>query len=105
MFAPLFVIAVREVVPSMSTARLLSVFGCKHCHFSLNHEIFEFHRFNQVSVPNVATVCDADILDLLRELVQLVAAFFEIVLSPEHRCVSLHSLLHAASDHCSGGLA
>ena len=105
MLAPLLVVAVGVVVSGVRTAGLLSMLGSKHSHFCLYHQVLELHGFDEVRVPNVAAVSDANILNLLGELVQFVAAFFEVVLATEHRSVALHRLLHTAPNHCNRGLA
>jgi len=99
---PSVVISVREVVSGMSAARLLSVLSSVDSHFSLKEEVLKLESFDQVSVPDVSSVRDADVLVLLRDVVDLSAALLEEILASEDSSVSLHGLLHGQSDLSCG---
>jgi hypothetical protein len=47
----------------VSSAGLLSVFGGKHGHLSLDHQVVQLESLNQVCVPNVTSVSDTNIFD------------------------------------------
>jgi len=98
---PVVIVSVWVVISSVSTTGLLSVFSGKHGHFSLDNEVFELHSLDKVSVPDVATVADSDVLHLLSNFVQLVATLLQVVLASEDGSILLHSLLHFKSHLCS----
>ena len=102
MLHPGVVQSVGEVVPSVRTSRLLSVLGCVHCHLGLDHQVLELHGLHKVSVPDVATIADSDVGDALRNVVKLLAALLQVVLSTEDSGVFLHGLLHVKSNLGSG---
>ena len=95
---PFFVVSLREVVSGMSTTRFLSIFGGIDSHLSLKKEVLELECLNQVSVPDVTSVRNSDVLVLLRDIVELLAALLEKILASEDSSVSLHGLLHGESD-------
>ena len=96
--APVDIVTFGEVISRMGTAGLFSVFCGKHGHLGLYHEVIKLHCLNQVSVPDAASVGNADVLNLLGNLVQRLAAQLKIILTTEDSSVSLHSLLHCSSD-------
>jgi hypothetical protein len=95
---PLLVVSLREVVSGMGTTRFLSVFGSIDSHLSLKKEVLELKCLNQISVPDVASVRNSDMLVLLGDIVELLAALLEKILTSENSSVSLHGLLHGESD-------
>ena len=97
-FHPLVVETLSEVVSGVCTARLLSVLGSEHCHLRLNHEVLELHGLDEIGVPDIATVADADVSDLLRRVVKNFAALLKVVLATEDGSVLLHSRLHLETD-------
>lgn len=99
---PLLVVSVGEIVSSVSTARLLSVFGSNDCHLSLKEEVLELESLNEVGVPDVSAVGDADMLVHLRDILDLLDTLLEEILSTEDSSVALHGLLHGESDLGSG---
>jgi len=99
---PSVVVSVGEVVSGMSTAGLLPVLSSIDSHFSLKEEVLKFESLDQVSVPDVSSVGNADMLVLLGDVVDLRAALLEEVLASEDSSVSLHDLLHGQSDLSSG---
>ena len=99
---PVLVVSVGQVIASMSSTRLLPVFGSEHGHFGLDHKIVKLHGLNQVSVPNLAPITDANVAHLLGHVVQGGASLLEVVLSAEHSSVLLHSLLHLEAQFRSG---
>merc|ERR1719223_1683073 len=46
MFHPINIVSIWEVIPSVGATRLLSVFGCIYCHFTLNKEVLKLEGFN-----------------------------------------------------------
>ena len=102
---PFVIETLSEVVSSMGTTGLFSVLGGKHSHFSLDHEVVQLHGLNEISVPDVTSVTDADVLHLLGGLVEHIAALLEVVLSAEDGSILLHGILHLASDLSGGGSA
>ena len=98
----MLVISIGEVVSGMGTTRLLSVLSSIDSHFSLKEKILKLESFDQVSVPDVSSVRNADVLVLLRDLVDLLAALLEEILASEDSSVSLHGLLHGQSDFSCG---
>lgn len=98
MLAPVLVITVLEVVSGVGTTGLLSVLGSEHGHLGLDHQVLQLHSLNQVGVPDLTSVSDTKVLNLSRELVELVASLLKIVLTTEHSSVLLHGLLHASAD-------
>jgi len=89
----------------MSSTRFFSILSGKHSHLCLDYEVIEFHGLNQISVPDVTSVTDSNILHFLRDLVQFVAALFEVVLSSEDSSILLHSSLHLESHLSSWDLS
>lgn len=97
--------SVREVVSSVGSSGLLSVFGSEHGHLGLNHKVVELHGLDQISVPDVASITDADVGDALGDFVERLASLLEVVLSAEDGGVFLHRPLHVESDVGRGRLA
>ena len=95
---PFVIESFSKVIPSVSSSRFLSVFGSIHGHLSLNHEILKLQGFNQVCVPNVSTVTDANIRDALRGVMKSFASLLKIILSTENGSILLHGLLHFTTD-------
>ena len=102
MLHPGVVVSVGEVVSGMGSTRFLSVLSSIDCHLSLEKKVLKLESLNQVGVPDVSSVGDANMLILLRDIVELLAALLEEVLTSEDSSVSLHSLLHGESDLGSG---
>ena len=98
MLHPFVIESLCEIVTGVGTTGLLSVFGGKHGHLGLDHEVLKLHSLNQISVPDVATVADSNIGDVLRVVVKCFAALLEVILSSEDGSVFLHGLLHVTSD-------
>jgi len=61
--APVGVVTLSKVVSGVSSAGLLSVFGGKHGHLSLDHQVVQLESLNQVCVPNVTSVSDTNIFN------------------------------------------
>ena len=93
---------VGEIVSGVSATGLLSVLSSVHGHLSLDHEVLKLHGLNQVGVPDVATVTDADIGKFLGCVMEHFAAHLEVILATEDSSVLLHSLLHRATDFRCG---
>jgi len=91
---PLIVQTVWEVVTSVGTARLLAVLRCVHRHLGLDHQVLKLHSLDEVGVPDLAAVLDANVRQLEGVFVKSLAADFEIVLTAEDGRVLLHRLLH-----------
>ena len=100
---PLVIESLSEVISSVGSTGLFSVLGGEHGHLGLDHQVLKLHCLDQVSVPDVAAVADSDVSDALGNLVKLVTALLEVILTTEHSGVFLHSLLHLQSDLGSWG--
>jgi len=99
---PVLIISLLEVVTSMSTTRLLSVLSSVNGHLCLKKEVLELESLYQISVPNVSAITNADVLILLRNILELLAALLKEVLLSEDSSMTLHSLLHSHSNLSSG---
>jgi len=97
----MLIISIREVISGVGTTRFFSVFSSIDCHLGLKKKILELESLDEISVPNVSSVRDTNMLILLRDFVELFTTLLEKILSSENCCVSLHSLLHGKSDLCS----
>ena len=105
MLHPFSIVSFGEIIASMSTSRLFSIFSRINCHLGLNKQVFKFHGLNEISVPHIASVRNLDIVIHLRDLMNLGASLLQNVLSPEHGSMPLHGFLKGRSDFCSGVLA
>jgi hypothetical protein len=88
----------------MSAAGLFPVLSSVDSHFSLKEKFLKLENIDQISVPDVSSVRNADVLVLLGDVVDFRAPLLEEVLASEDSSVSLHGLLHSKSD-LSGGLS
>jgi hypothetical protein len=73
---PVLIISLWEIVSSVSSSRFFTVLSSVYSHFSLKKEVFKLKSFDQISVPNVATIGDANMLVLLRNVMKFRAALF-----------------------------
>jgi len=76
MFHPILIVSLWEIVSGLGTARLLSILSGIDCHLSLKKKVLEFKGLDQVSVPNVSSVRNTNVLVLLRDVMELIAALF-----------------------------
>jgi len=58
---PILVVSLSEIISGMCTSGFLPIFSSEHGHLGLNHEVLEFHGLNQIGVPDVSTVANAQI--------------------------------------------
>lgn len=91
---PRVIESLSEIVSGVRASGLLSILGSEHGHLCLDHEVFELQGFNQVCVPDVTAVGDADVGNALGGIMEGRAALLKIVLTAENGSVLLHSLLH-----------
>jgi hypothetical protein len=59
-FHPILIISVREIVSSVSTSRFFTMLSSINGHLSLKKEVFKLKSFDQISVPNISTISNAD---------------------------------------------
>jgi hypothetical protein len=64
----------------------------------LEKKVLKLESLDQVGVPNVSTVGDADVLPHLGNVMELGAAFLKEILATEDGSMALHSLLHSDSN-------
>lgn len=95
---PVDIVTFGEVISSVSTARFFSVFSSVHGHLSLDEEVLEFHGFNQIGVPDLTSVRDADVTIVLRNGMNSLTALLEVILSTEDSSVSGHRLLELKAE-------
>ena len=58
---PILVVSLSEIVSCVCTSGFLPIFSSEHGHFGLDHQIIELHSLNQIGVPDVSTVTDAQV--------------------------------------------
>lgn len=75
MLSPVDIISFGEIVSCMSSTRFLSVFSCINCHFCLQEKVLELKCLNEIGVPDVTSVGNANMLILLRNLMEFGASF------------------------------
>jgi hypothetical protein len=102
--APGLVVTLGEVVTGVGTAGLLSVLSSEHGHLSLDHQVLKLKGLNEIGVPDLASVSDAQIFNFSRELMESLATLLQVVLATEDSSVLLHGLLHTSSNLSSRGL-
>ena len=95
---PVSIVSLGEVVSSVRTARLLSVFSSVDSHLTLDEEVLELHGLDEVSVPDLTAVGNLNVFVHLRDFVNLLTALLEEILSTEDGGVTLHGLLESTSD-------
>jgi hypothetical protein len=103
--APMDIITILEVVASVGSAGFLAVLSGKHGHLGLDHKVVELKSLNKVSVPDLATIRNTDVLHILRDLVEYFTALLEVVLATENSGVPLHCLLHLSAHGSRGDLS
>ncbi len=89
----------------MGSSGLFAVFGGVHRHLGLDHEVFELHCLDEVCVPDLTAILDANMWQLERVFMETLATDLEVVLTAENSRVLLHSLLHLNADFSSWLLA
>ena len=105
MLHPALVVAIGEVLVGMGPAAFCAVMGAGHGDHGLNHQVFELQGFNQVGVPDHATVADLEVCPLGLNGLHTLDAVGEAFRGPEHGGVFLHDLLHFQPKVCSCGAA
>lgn len=58
---PIHVVSLSEIISGVCTSGFLPIFSSEHGHLGLNHEVLEFHCLNQIGVPDVSTVTNAQV--------------------------------------------
>jgi len=96
--APVLVVTLGEVVTGVGTTGLLSVLGGVHGHLSLDHQVLELESLNEIGVPDLASISDAQVLNFCRESVESLTSLLQVVLATEDSSVLLHGLLHTSSN-------
>jgi len=89
--------SVLEVLSSMSTSGFLSSAGRFHRHSSVDHQVLELQRFDQVSVPDHSSVVDFHVLHVIVDFLGHLATILERLSGSEDGGVVLHDFLHLSS--------
>lgn len=89
--------SVLEVLSGVGTTGFLSSAGRLHGHSSVDHQVLELERFNQVSVPDHSSVVDLHVLHVVVDFLGHLATVLEGLGGSEDGGVVLHDFLHLSS--------
>lgn len=97
MLHPFAIQTLREIITGVRATRLRTLLRRVHRLHGVGDEIAEFERFDEVSVPDDATVGHADVFEVVGGRVKFLDALVERGLSAEDGSVVLHALLEGSA--------